>query len=202
MARRANLDDLTVLRGLWQSDRLPAYELERRLTEFHVAVRPDGVVIGALGIQVAGGHALLHSPAFPSQAQAAEGLPVLWEHVLALAHTQGVARLWLRGTLASHWEEAGFRSATPAHLKQLPAALGSPRGVWASLALRDEGVMAAALEKEFAALHDAQQEQTERLRRQATFWKVLAWGIALAFFAGAGWMLFLLFRQAPRRRDR
>ena len=63
-------------------------------------------------------------------------------------------------------------------------------------------VVAAALEKEFAALHEAQQEQSERLRRQAAFWKLLAWGIALVFLAGAVWMLFLMFRQRPRWRNR
>lgn len=200
--RRANLEDLSVLRGLWQSERLPGHEFEKRLTEFHLAVRPDGVVLGSLGFQVAGAHALVHSIACPSLAQAAEAVPALWEHALALAHTQGVARLWLRGPAEPHWREAGFTAAGPAHLKHLPAALGASRGEWWTLSLRHEATATEALEKEFAALHEVQQEQSDRIRRQAAFWKTLAWGIALVFLGGAVWMLLQLFRQSPRRRDR
>jgi N-acetylglutamate synthase-like GNAT family acetyltransferase len=200
--RRANLDDLPVLRGLWQSACLPGYELEKRLTEFHVALRPDGLVTGTRGFQVAGPHALLHSPAFPSPALAAEALPALWEQALALAQTQGVARLWLRGPAAVHWQEAGFQAATPAQLKRLPAALGPARGDWWTVALRDEAAAVAALEKEFAALHEAEQEHTERLQRQAAFWRFLAWGIAALFLAGAVWMGLVMFQQRPRRRNR
>jgi len=200
--RRANLDDLPVLRGLWQSERLPGHELEKRLTEFHVAVRPDGVITGTLGFQVAGAHALLHSPAFPSVTLAAEALPMLWEQALKLAHTQGVARLWLRGPVEPHWQEAGFQAATPAQLKHLPAGLGPARANWWTLSLRTEAATAGALEQEFAALHEAQQEHTERLRRQAAFWRLLAWGIAAAFLAGAIWMVLLIFRRSPRPRNR
>ena len=202
IARRANLDDLPVLRGLWQLGRLPVYELDKRLTEFHVAVRPDGVITGALGFLVSGQHALIHSPAFASLAQEAEGLPALWDHLLTLARSQSVVRLWLHGPVANHWREAGFTAATPAELKKLPPGLGPAQGGWHTLALRDETVIPTTVERELVAFHAAQQEEAERLRRQAVFWKVLAWLIALAFFLAASWMLALLFRSAPRRERR
>lgn len=201
-ARRANLDDLPVLRGLWQLGRLPTHELDKRLTEFHVAARPDGVITGTLGFMVSGQHALIHSGAFASLAQEAEGLPVLWEHLLTLARSQSVVRLWLHGPVADHWREAGFVSATGADLKKLPAGFGPTEREWHTLALRDEAAVAAAVEREFATLHVAQAEETERLRRQATFWKLLAWLIALVFFIGAGWLLAVLFRSTPRRERR
>lgn len=191
------MEDLAVLRGLWQSERLPGYELEKRLTEFHVVVRPDGLVIGAVGFQVAGVHALVHSLAFTSPALAAEGLPRLWEHLRALAQTQGVARLWAQGQAAA-WPKAGFAAATPAQLKKRPAAFGPARGAWHTLALRDEAAVSQAWEKEFAALQEAHQEQAERLRRQAVFWKLLAWSMAALFFFGAAWLLAVLLRSAPR----
>jgi len=195
--RRATVEDLAVLRGLWQSERLPGYELEKRLTEFHVVVRPDGLVIGAVGFQVAGAHALVHSLAFTSPALAAEGLPRLWEHLRALAQTQGVARLWAQGPAAA-WPKAGFAAATPAQLKKRPAVFGPARGAWHTLALRDEAAVSQAWEKEFAALQEAHQEQAERLRRQAAFWKLLAWSMAALFFFGAAWLLAVLLRSAPR----
>ena len=58
--RRATVDDLPALRALWRSAQLPADELESRLTEFHV-VECGGEFAGALGVQVAGQHARLHS---------------------------------------------------------------------------------------------------------------------------------------------
>ena len=202
IARRANLDDLGVLRGLWQLERLPAHELDKRLTEFHVAVRPDGVVTGTVGFLVSGQHALMHSLAFASLAQAAEGLPALWEHLLTLARSQNIARLWLHGHVADHWREAGFTPAAPGDLKKLPASFGPHQGEWHTLALRDESVVAVAVEKELASFHEAQQHEAERLRRQAMIWKLAAWVIALLFFIGASWMLVLLLRTAPRRERR
>lgn len=201
-ARRANLDDLQVLRGLWQLERLPSHELEKRLTEFHVAARPDGVLTGALGFLAAGQHALVHSPAFASHAQAEEAWPVLWEHLMTLARSQSIVRIWLNGRIEASWGETGFKRATGAELKKLPARFGSLRGEWYTVGLRDEAAVAEALEKEFGAFHEVQQQEAERLRRQATAWKLLAWVIALIFFLGAGWMLLLLLRAAPRRTRR
>lgn len=202
IARRANLDDLAVLRGLWQLERLPAHELDKRLTEFHVAARPDGVVTGTVGFFVSGPHALLHSLAFASLAQAAEGLPALWAHLLTLARSQNIIRLWLGGQVADHWREAGFTPATASDLKKLPPGFGPQQGPWHTLALRNESAVVAAVEKELASFHEAQQHEAERLGRQAVFWKLLAWTIALLFFIGAGWMLVLLLRTAPRRERR
>jgi len=202
IARRANLDDLTVLRGLWQLERLPTHELDKRLTEFHVAARPDGLVTGTVGFLVSGQQAWIHSLAFASLAQAAEGLPVVWEHLLTLARSQNIVRLWLHGPVADHWREAGFSPATAGDLKKLPAGFGHQAGSWHTLALRDESAMAAVVEKELGSFHEAQQREAERLRRQAVIWKLAAWVIALLFFIGASWMIVLLLRTAPRRQRR
>ncbi len=201
-ARRANLDDLQVLRGLWQLERLPYHELEKRLTEFHIAARADGVVTGAIGFVATGQQALVHSPAFASHAQAEEAWPVLWDHLLTLARSQSVIRIWMNGHLQDSWRETGFKPATGADLKKLPARFGAVRGEWHTLVLRDEAAVAEALEKEFETFHEVQQQEAERLRRQAIAWKLLAWIIALIFFIGAGWMLLLLLRAAPRRTRR
>ena len=41
--------------------RLPAGELEKRLTEFQVVEAADGQIAGAIGVQIIRQHALLHS---------------------------------------------------------------------------------------------------------------------------------------------
>jgi len=195
--RRATVEDLPALRGLWQLECLPGHELEKRLTEFHVVARPDGWVIGAAGFRAQGTQALVHSLAFASPAQAAEGRGPLWEHLLALARAQGVARLWAEGATA-RWPGAAFGPATPAQLKRLPPAFGSPRAAWHTRALVDEEAAARAWEKEFAALLEHRQEQAERVRRRAALWKLLAWGVAALFFAATLWLMGLLWRTAPR----
>lgn len=200
IVRRATVDDLPALRGLWQLERLPGYELEKRLPEFHVVVRPDGWVVGAAGFWALGAQALVHSLAFASPALAAEGQAPLWEHLHSLARAQGVARLWAQGATA-RWSEVAFVPATPAQLKRLPPAFGPARAAWFTMALRDEETAARAWEKEFAALQEHRQEQAERLRRRAAFWKLLAWGVAVLFFAGTLWLLSLLLRTTPPTRQ-
>ncbi len=197
--RRATVEDLPSLRGLWQLERLPGHDLEKRLTEFHVVVRPDGLVIGAAGFLAAGPQALVHSVAFASPALAAEGRAPLGEHLHTLARTQGVVRLWAREA-ASAWPGTAFAPATAAQLKRLPPAFGPARGAWHTLPLRDEAALAAAWEKEFAALQEFHQAQAEQVRRRAAVWKLLAWGIAALFFAGTVGLLILMFRTAPRPR--
>jgi hypothetical protein len=202
ITRRANVDDLPALRGLWQLACLPGYELEKRVTEFHLVARADGVVTGAMAFLVSGQEALVHSGAFASAAQEAEGLPALWQHLLTLAQTQGIVRIWMRGEPADHWKEAGFEAAKTGQLKKLPAAFGAARERWWALALREEAKVNEHLEKEFEALHAAQQEQTARLERQAQLWKLIAWVVAGVFLLGMGWMFILMFRTAPRRNQR
>lgn len=196
-ARRATLDDLPALRGLWQTERLPGHELEKRLTEFHVVVRPDGTITGTAGLWVVGTEALVHNVAFATPALAVEGREALWSHLLTLAQTQGVTRLWAREPVA-RWSGAGFAPAAPAQLRRRPPSFGPARERWFTHALRDEAAAAAAWEKEFAALQTYHQEQAERVRRRAAFWKLLAWGIAVVFLAGTIWLLVLMFRTAPR----
>ncbi len=188
-----------MLRGLWQSACLPGYELEKRLTEFHVVQRPDGLVTGAVGWVVQGVEGWVHSPVFATPALAAEGSPALWEHLRTLARAQGVVRLWALGA-SPFWDAAGFAPATPAQLKKRPAVFGAARGPWRVLALRDEAA-AAAWEREWAAREAARQEEAERLRRRVAFWKLLAWAVAGLFFLGAGWLLLVLVRSGrPARR--
>ena len=68
--RRATTDDFQSLRLLWNSVRLPAGDLEKRLTEFQVVEAADGQIVGAIGVQIIGRHALLHSEGYTDFAAA------------------------------------------------------------------------------------------------------------------------------------
>src|SRR5690606_5291995 len=135
--RRATLDDLEGLRGLWRESRLPEFELERRFTEFQLALDSHDWIVGALALRFAGQHAQVHSLAIRRPDLEAELVPALWSRVLALANQQGTHRLW---TLehGPFWTETGFRKPTPAELRELPPPFGPPQGAWLTHRLREE----------------------------------------------------------------
>lgn len=195
--RRATLDDLPVLKGLWDTARLPTLELERHLTEFQMIERPDGAVVGAAGLRIVGLHALVHSEAFHSAQQADELRRAFWERCQTLARSHGVARVWVKGRAARSWTAAGFRAATEVELKRLPPVFGLPSADWHTLQIRDEAAITAALNREYAELKAEGQAESERLRRHGQVFKWLATSIAIAFFLGAIWLLTLLLRHRP-----
>ena len=75
--RRATIDDLPALKSLWQSMNLPVPDLERRLTEFQVAVDSGNTLIGAVGFQMAGKQGLVHSEGFTDFGAAFAGRDLL-----------------------------------------------------------------------------------------------------------------------------
>lgn len=200
--RRANLDDLAVLKGLWQVARLPGLELEKHLTEFQLAVRPDGVVAGVVGLRAGGGQGLVHGEAFPSTRQGEEVRPALWERLQALARNQALVRLWTRDGPCAFWRDQGFRPATREELKTLPSLFGSQAGGWLTLVLREESLLRRELGEELARLHEQEVLRTERLRRQALMIKWVAGAMAIGFFAAAVWLMFdVLWKTRPRRTE-
>jgi len=196
--RRANLEDLPVLKALWSVNHLPSLELEKHLTEFQLVLRPDGVALGTVALRIAGVHGLVHSEAYYSAAQAAECQTQLWARLQSLAHNRGLARLWLRAPPSAPWLARGFHPATDQDLQRLPAAWVDPRAKWATLSLRDEALLSGALEEEWEQFRDAERTSRDRLQRQAALLKWLAALIALAFFAGA---LLLLFSVGAGARN-
>jgi len=201
-ARRATLDDLPTLKGLWEVNRLPVLELERHLTEFQVVARPDGVIVGALALRSRGTQGLLHSEAVYSPPLAAAIPAAAWPRLQILARNQGLTRLWMHGEPAPAWQACGFTRARPGDLQKLPPALASGPGPWATVALIDEAVVAEVIEKEVTAFQQEAQAEHERLRQQALWFKWLAGLIIFGFFAGAVWLLYQVLsrtRRPPRR---
>jgi hypothetical protein len=170
--RRATVDDLTGLVAMWEAMRLPVAELERRLTEFQLAETAEGELVGTLGMEISGRHGRLHSEAFSDFALADALRHQLWERMQALATNYGLVRIWTRET-APFWCHSGLHPASPAEMKKLPEAWSPPSDGWWTIELRDEEVIEASLETEFARLREAAKEETNRVVRRV---KLLKYG--------------------------
>ena len=197
--RRATLDDLPTLKGLWEVNRLPALELERHLTEFQVVSRPDGVIVGALALRGCGAQGLVHSEAFYSPQVVDAVRAAVWQRLHVLARNQRLSRLWMRGEPIPGWQVFGFRLATPRDLQRLPTALASAAGPWSSIALIEETALTEAMEQELIAFQEESRAENERLRQQARWFRWLGSLIAFGFLAGAVWLLYQVVSRSRRR---
>jgi N-acetylglutamate synthase-like GNAT family acetyltransferase len=199
--RRATLEDLPVLQAVWDVSRLPGLELERHLTEFQLALRPDGVVMAAIALRVAGAQGWLHSEAGYTAEPPSEYRSALWERLHILARNHGLVRLWMKGEPAAFWQAAGFRPATAEELQKLPAAWPAEPALWHTLALKGEALMSDAVAGQFARFHSEQREAAERLRQQGERLKWLAVLVAVVFFLGAIRVAVLVLRAARHSRQ-
>ena len=195
LVRRATVDDLPALIALWQIAGLPVLELEKRLTEFQLVARNDGPLIGAIGLQVKGHHGRLHSEAFLHPETENEFRPQLWERLQSIARNHGLTRLWTEED-AVFWHQAGFEPPTKEQLEKLPKEFGDAHSPhWHTLQLGDEAALTRSLEQEFELFRVTQQEQSEKVMRQARVLKLLAAVLAFVLFAVVGFGLYYLFQQ-------
>jgi N-acetylglutamate synthase-like GNAT family acetyltransferase len=194
VVRRANVDDLPGLRLLWERARLQVLDVEKHLTEFQLAVTPDGDLLGAVALRIHGKQGHLHSEAFSHPEQADNVRPWLWQRLQILTRNHGLTRLWtLEGS--PFWHQAGFIEADPELLKKLPANFGNPHNRWLTLALREENAHSISIEKEFEIFQQSQRAATEQVFAQARRLKALAYLLTLvvASIALAG-LFFLVFK--------
>jgi len=197
--RRATLDDLDTLRGLWRESRLPEYDLDKRFTEFQIAIDNHGWILGALAARFSGQHGEVHSLAIRRADQEAELRDALWERILQIAHQQGTLRLWNRHS-GDFWTDRGFTPAPAAALKELPSTFGPPGESWRTLKLRDEPLKLIAAEEQLDAFLDMERLKTDRLVSQARALKIVAVSfIALIFVGVAAALLVLLSRNRKAR---
>jgi hypothetical protein len=193
--RRATVDDLDGLRPLWESMRLPAQDLEKRLTEFQVAVDANGNVVGSVGFQIAERYANIHSESYPDFAVADTVRPMLWKRIQSLATNHGIARFWTQEE-APFWKQNGLVPADAETLKKLPPAWNSSPGNWLTLQLKDENAM-VSLEKELAMFMEAEKQKTAQAFKQAKTLKTLATIVAVIFAIIVIGALFYLFSKNP-----
>ena len=194
-ARRATLDDLDALKSLWASMRLPVDEMEKRLTEFQVAEDVRGHFAGAIGLQIVRQHALLHSEEYPNFADADEARALFWERIQTLAATHGVFRVWTQEQ-SPFWTRLGFFPAGADLLSRLPPEWSRREGQWFSLQLKNEEVINAALENQFAGFLAEERKQTEHVLEKTQTLKtvITVLGFAIGIIC-IGLAIYLLARH-------
>src|SRR5260221_8006094 len=117
--RRATVDDRAALKSLWASMQLSPDDLEKRLTEFQVVENSGGEVVGAIGIQFSGQHALLHSEGYSDFSVADAARQLFWERIRTLASNLGVFRVWTQER-SPFWKSFGFQPPAAEILSRLP----------------------------------------------------------------------------------
>jgi N-acetylglutamate synthase-like GNAT family acetyltransferase len=192
--RRATTDDFRSLQALWNSMCLPAAELEKRLTEFQVVEADDGQIIGAIGVQITGRHALLHSEGYTDFSVADAARQLFWERIQTIAAHHGVFRLWTQEN-SPFWVRWGFQPATLELLERLPAEWKRSEGKWLTIQLKDEAAL-AAVEKELEAFRESEKKRTaetlDQARTMTTTITVIAFILGIALIGVA---IFLFMRR-------
>jgi N-acetylglutamate synthase-like GNAT family acetyltransferase len=190
--RRATVDDLPALRTLWDQMKFSGHELEKRLTDFQVAVDMKDKVVGAIGIEIHQRHARLHSEAYSDFSAADIVRPMLWTRLQSLCSNHGVLRLWTQEQ-SPFWSHNGLLPPSDEAEKQkLPEVWRASPGDWLTLKLKDEEAI-ASLDREFAMFRESEKARTEetmnharKLKSIATFFGFLA---ALLGFGAAIYMV-------------
>ena len=192
--RRATTDDFQSLRSLWNSMHLPAGELEKRLTEFQVVEGAAGQIVGAIGLQMTGQHALLHSEGYTDFAVADVARQLFWERIQTIAAHHGVFRLWTQEN-SPFWVRWGFQPASIELLERLPAEWKRSEKPWLTYQLKDEAAL-AAIEKELEAFRESEKKRTAETVDQArSVIKTITLIGFLVGIVGIGIAIFILVRR-------
>jgi len=196
--RRATVDDRAALHHLWAAMRLPADELEKRLTEFQVVINAKGELLGAIGIQFSKQHALLHSEGYMDFAVADAARQLFWERIQTLAANLGAFRVWTQER-SPFWKSFGFQPPTIESLGRLPEEWKNEfAGGWLTHQLKNEEVISSALENQFAGFMAAEKMETHRLSEQArtirTIITILGFAIGILGICVAA---YLFIRRSP-----
>jgi N-acetylglutamate synthase-like GNAT family acetyltransferase len=189
--RRATVDDLSALKSLWLAARLPADELENRLTEFQI-VAAAGEFAGAVGVQITRQHLRFYAEDFADFSVADAARELFWERIQSLAAHHGVFRVWTQET-SPFWKHWGFQPANAEILERLPDEWKNLEGRWLTLELKNEDAIKTALGGQFAGFMDAEKKQTAAVAARAqkirTIFTVLFFAIGILCFAIAFYLL-------------
>lgn len=195
--RRATVDDLRALQTLWREMRFRADELERRPTDFQVAVDGRGDVLGAVALEIAGSQARIHHEAFHDFGLADALRPLFWKSFQALAASHGLFRLWTQED-APFWKQAGLQPASKELLQTIPAKWSNDRGGWLTLALKDEAAIAAlTADTELDVLMKIRREESSRTLARVDLLKKAAMVVALIFSLLVAAMILFMVRRDP-----
>ncbi|HSY18567.1 MAG TPA: hypothetical protein VK815_09550 [Candidatus Acidoferrales bacterium] len=192
--RRATVDDLATLKAIWLSMRLPADQLESRLTEFQVVER-DGEVLGAIGFQVIRTAGLLHNEGYSDFSVADAARQMFWDRIQTLAANHGIFRLWTQET-SPFWLRWGFQPADLEALARLPDELKGSEEKWYTLELKNEAVISAVMQQQFSSFHSSEKKQADAtMARAKTVTNLVAAFFFIVGFAGIGFAIYLFLHM-------
>jgi N-acetylglutamate synthase-like GNAT family acetyltransferase len=179
-SRRATIEDLGALEILWSQSGLPAAELVKFLTEFHVVTDPDGQILHAIGLLVEGDQALLHSEALsvPQSIEPDACRAAVWRRLRILARNQGISRIWTQED-AEYWQVSGYQ---PISESQLPAELPSfvPREAgWWMHQSPDAAQADLMVQREFALWKTQREQESQSFQQRVKVFRA----VALVLFA-------------------
>jgi N-acetylglutamate synthase-like GNAT family acetyltransferase len=196
--RRATLEDLPALKALWAAERLAVSELEKRFTEFQLAIDQNGNIAGAIGLRMQKQHGHVHSEAFTHRDDAVVLRPLLWQRILMVAKNNGLARLWTM-PIASFYREQGMTEVDETIRAKLPEIFGNPKSDWISLKLKEENQNVISLEKEFEIFAQSQKDATEQLMNQAKAFRIIAYGLLVIALGALAALVVVIMRARARR---
>ena len=190
--RRATVDDRAPLKELWASMRLSPEELEKRLTEFQVVENSENEIVGAIGIQFSGHHALLHNEGYTDFGVADAARQLFWMRIQTLAANHGIFRLWTQER-SPFWKSFGFQPPNAEILERLPAEWKNEfEGGWLTLQLKNEELITAALEEQLSGFHAAERQNTNRVSEKVQTFKtivtILGFAIGIICFGIAAYL--------------
>jgi hypothetical protein len=176
--RRATLEELPALGELWRAMHFETQDLERRLTEFQVAVSPDGQLLGAIAFEVSGRQGRMHSEAFVDFALADAVRHAFWQRVQLLSLNYGVVRVWTQETVP-FWRQCGLDTPPPDKMGKLPTTWAALPGNWLTTQVRDEDAVEHALDKEFVKFREMEKAAGQSLIRPVKALNTLATWLAI-----------------------
>jgi len=140
-------------------------DLERRLTEFQVVENARGEIVGAIGLQTIGQHALLHSEGYTDFSLADSARELFWERIQTIAAHHGVFRLWTREQ-SPFWTRWGFQPAPAETLERLPGEWNLPGEKWLTLQIKNEEAL-TRLDQELAEFKKSEKQRMAQTLDQA-----------------------------------
>ena len=162
---------------------MPWQDLEKRFKEFQVVETETGEFIGAIGFQVVGKEARVHTEAFVQPELADKIREVFWTRAQVAAQNLGVVRVWTQLT-CPFWLQHGFGSASAETVTQLAGLMWTDPSPWLIIRLREESAMPTSLvEAELVRLKEASAAETSKLRTAAQRMRVIAYVVGVLLFA-------------------
>lgn len=159
------------------------------------------MVLGAVGLRIAGHEGQLHSEVFAHAEQADALREKFWERAQILAANFGLVRLWTQFA-TPFWNQSGFQYASTENLTKLPESFAGDPHPWKFLQLRPESAAPVSVDKEFAMFKQVEKERTEQLFRQARLLKIIAVVVAVAVFVLVGVWAYVFFKMQGRTPTR